>query len=105
MLVATVAFYHSRGVAIRALKPENLQLDEEDWLNVTNFGLPALLEQLRHDGLLHKQCGTPAYVAPEVLQKRDYDGARAYMWSCDIMLYVLLCGFLPFQHDNYVKMY
>ncbi|OEL16118.1 CBL-interacting protein kinase 16 [Dichanthelium oligosanthes] len=104
-LVAAVGFCHRRGVAHRDLKPENLLLDEEGRLKVTDFGLAALPEQLRHDGLLHTQCGTPAYVAPEVLRKRGYDGARADLWSCGVVLYVLLCGFLPFQHDNYVKMY
>ena len=104
-LVAAVGFCHRRGVAHRDLKPENLLLDEDGRLKVTDFGLAALPEQLRHDGLLHTQCGTPAYVAPEVLRKRGYDGARADLWSCGVVLYVLLCGFLPFQHDNYVKMY
>lgn len=104
-LVAAVGFCHRRGVAHRDLKPENLLLDEAGRLKVTDFGLAALPEQLRHDGLLHTQCGTPAYVAPEVLRKRGYDGARADLWSCGVVLYVLLCGFLPFQHDNYVKLY
>ncbi|RCV11683.1 hypothetical protein SETIT_2G206200v2 [Setaria italica] len=104
-LVAAVGFCHRRGVAHRDLKPENLLLDEEGRLKVTDFGLAALPEQLRHDGLLHTQCGTPAYVAPEVLRKRGYDGARADLWSCGVVLYVLLCGFLPFQHDSYAKMY
>ncbi|KAL5206101.1 hypothetical protein ABZP36_034310 [Zizania latifolia] len=104
-LVAAVGFCHTRGVAHRDLKPENLLLDEDGSLKVTDFGLAALPEQLRQDGLLHTQCGTPAYVAPEVLRKRGYDGARADLWSCGVVLYVLLCGFLPFQHDNYAKMY
>ncbi|CAN6204470.1 unnamed protein product [Urochloa humidicola] len=104
-LVAAVGFCHRRGVAHRDLKPENLLLDESGRLKVTDFGLAALPEQLRHDGLLHTQCGTPAYVAPEVLRKRGYDGARADLWSCGVVLYVLLCGFLPFQHENYAKMY
>jgi 5'-AMP-activated protein kinase, catalytic alpha subunit len=104
-LVAAVGFCHRRGVAHRDLKPENLLLDEDGRLKVTDFGLAALPEQLRHDGLLHTQCGTPAYVAPEVLRKRGYDGARADLWSCGVVLYVLLCGFLPFQHDNCAKMY
>ncbi|CAN6182299.1 unnamed protein product [Urochloa humidicola] len=104
-LVAAVGFCHRRGVAHRDLKPENLLLDEAGRLKVTDFGLAALPEQLRHDGLLHTQCGTPAYVAPEVLRKRGYDGARADLWSCGVVLYVLLCGFLPFQHENYAKMY
>uniref|UniRef100_A0A0D9XDS3 non-specific serine/threonine protein kinase n=1 Tax=Leersia perrieri TaxID=77586 RepID=A0A0D9XDS3_9ORYZ len=104
-LIAAVSFCHGRGVAHRDLKPENLLLDEEGKLKVTDFGLAALPEQLRHDGLLHTQCGTPAYVAPEVLRKRGYDGAAADIWSCGVVLYVLLCGFLPFQHENYAKMY
>ncbi|XP_062194220.1 CBL-interacting protein kinase 16-like [Phragmites australis] len=104
-LVAAVGFCHRRGISHRDLKPENLLLDEEGQLKVTDFGLAALPEQLRHDGLLHTQCGTPAYVAPEVLRKRGYDGARADLWSCGVVLYVLLCGFLPFQHDNCAKMY
>ncbi|CAL5081465.1 unnamed protein product [Urochloa decumbens] len=104
-LVAAVGFCHRRGVAHRDLKPENLLLDEAGRLKVTDFGLAALPEQLRHDGLLHTQCGTPAYVAPEVLRKKGYDGARADLWSCGVVLYVLLCGFLPFQHENYAKMY
>ncbi|CAM0951384.1 unnamed protein product [Alopecurus aequalis] len=104
-LIAAVGFCHSRGVAHRDIKPENLLLDEEGRLKVTDFGLAALPEQLHHDGLLHTQCGTPAYVAPEVLRKRGYDGAKADMWSCGVVLYVLLCGFLPFQHENYAKMY
>ncbi|XP_051187784.1 CBL-interacting protein kinase 16 [Lolium perenne] len=104
-LISAVGFCHSRGVAHRDLKPENLLLDEDGRLKVTDFGLAALPEQLRQDGLLHTQCGTPAYVAPEVLRGRGYDGARADMWSCGVVLYVLLCGFLPFQHENYAKMY
>ncbi|KAJ0965860.1 hypothetical protein J5N97_026998 [Dioscorea zingiberensis] len=72
-LISAVDFCHSRGVSHRDLKPENLLLDHDGNLKVSDFGLSALPEQLRHDGLLHTQCGTPAYVAPEVLRRRGYD--------------------------------
>ncbi|KAI9165968.1 hypothetical protein LWI28_023837 [Acer negundo] len=62
--------------------------------------LSALPEQLWNDGLLHTQCGTP-----EVLSKRGYDGAKSDIWSCGIVLFVLLSGYLPFQHENVMKMY
>ncbi|XP_042482153.1 CBL-interacting serine/threonine-protein kinase 5-like [Macadamia integrifolia] len=104
-LISVIDYCHSRGVSHRDLKPENLLLDESENLKVSDFGLSALPEQLRHDGMLHTQCGTPAYVAPEVLRKRGYDGSKADIWSCGVILYVLLAGFLPFQDENIMKMY
>ncbi|GAB2300219.1 CBL-interacting serine/threonine-protein kinase 6 [Dionaea muscipula] len=104
-LISAVDFCHSRGVYHRDLKPENLLLDDEGNLKVTDFGLSALSEHLQQDGLLHTTCGTPAYVAPEVIGKKGYDGAKADIWSCGVILYVLLAGFLPFQEDNLMAMY
>ncbi|XP_020208939.1 CBL-interacting serine/threonine-protein kinase 6 [Cajanus cajan] len=104
-LISAVDFCHSRGVFHRDLKPENLLLDEDGNLKVTDFGLSTFSEHLRHDGLLHTTCGTPAYVAPEVIGKKGYDGAKADIWSCGVILYVLLAGFLPFQDDNLVALY
>ncbi|CAI9766165.1 unnamed protein product [Fraxinus pennsylvanica] len=104
-LISAVDYCHSRGVSHRDLKPENLLLDENENLKVSDFGLSALPEQLRNDGLLHTRCGTPAYVAPEVLRKKGYEGAKADIWSCGVILYVLLAGFLPFQDENMMRMY
>ncbi|XVE51474.1 hypothetical protein DITRI_Ditri02bG0043800 [Diplodiscus trichospermus] len=104
-LIAAVDYCHSRGVYHRDLKPENLLLDEKGNLKVSDFGLSALRESRRQDGLLHTTCGTPAYVAPEVINKKGYDGAKADIWSCGVILYVLLAGFLPFQDENLMEMY
>ncbi|XP_076890919.1 CBL-interacting serine/threonine-protein kinase 6-like [Bidens hawaiensis] len=104
-LISAVDFCHSRGVFHRDLKPENLLFDEEGNLKVTDFGLSAFTDHLRQDGLLHTTCGTPAYVAPEVIGKKGYDGAKADIWSCGVILYVLLAGFLPFQDENLIAMY
>ncbi|GKB84402.1 CBL-interacting serine/threonine-protein kinase 6-like protein [Tanacetum coccineum] len=104
-LISAVDFCHSRGVYHRDLKPENLLLDEEGNLKVTDFGLSAFCDHLRQDGLLHTTCGTPAYVAPEIIGKKGYDGAKVDIWSCGVILYVLLAGFLPFQDENIVAMY
>ncbi|XP_074556249.1 CBL-interacting serine/threonine-protein kinase 5-like [Curcuma longa] len=104
-LISAVDFCHSHGVFHRDLKPENLLVDRRGDLKISDFGLSALPEQLRHDGLLHTQCGTPAYVAPEVLRRRGYDGAKADLWSCGVILFVLLAGFLPFQDESLTKMY
>ncbi|KAL8488650.1 hypothetical protein ACS0TY_024810 [Phlomoides rotata] len=69
-LISAIDFCHSRGVYHRDLKPENLLLDEERNLKVMNFGLSAFSEHLREDGMLHTTCGTPVYVAPEVIGKK-----------------------------------
>lgn len=104
-LVDAVEFCHSRGVYHRDLKPENLLLDENGDLKISDFGLSALQESTRQDGLLHTTCGTPAYVAPEVINKRGYDGAKADIWSCGVVLFVLLAGNLPFYDSNLMELY
>lgn len=104
-LISAVDFCHSRGVYHRDLKPENLLLDDAGNLKVADFGLSAFADHVRADGLLHTTCGTPAYVAPEVIGKKGYDGAKADLWSCGVILYVLLAGSLPFQDDNIITMY
>ncbi|XP_010549409.1 PREDICTED: CBL-interacting serine/threonine-protein kinase 18 [Tarenaya hassleriana] len=104
-LISAVSFCHSRGVYHRDLKPENLLLDEKGNLKVSDFGLSAVAEQLRQDGLCHTFCGTPAYLAPEVLTRRGYDAAKADIWSCGVILFVLMAGHLPFYDKNVMSMY
>ncbi|KAK9677313.1 hypothetical protein RND81_11G135700 [Saponaria officinalis] len=104
-LISAIDYCHSRGVSHRDVKPENLLLDENENLKITDFGLSALPEHLRQDGLLHTRCGTPAYVAPEVLRKKGYDGSKTDIWSCGVILYVLIAGYLPFQDANVMNLY
>ncbi|KAL0390755.1 UNVERIFIED_CONTAM: CBL-interacting serine/threonine-protein kinase [Sesamum calycinum] len=104
-LINAVDYCHSRGVFHRDLKPENLLLDAAGNLKISDFGLSALSQQVRDDGLLHTACGTPNYVAPEVLNDRGYDGATADLWSCGVVLFVLLAGYLPFDDSNVMNLY
>ncbi|MCO5612188.1 hypothetical protein L7F22_066450 [Adiantum nelumboides] len=104
-LINAVDFCHSRGVYHRDLKPENLLLDSEGNLKVSDFGLSALSQQVREDGLLHTACGTPYYVAPEVIKDKGYSGATADLWSCGVILYVLMAGYLPFDEENLAALY
>ncbi|URE14817.1 hypothetical protein MUK42_12237 [Musa troglodytarum] len=104
-LINAVDYCHSRGVYHRDLKPENLLLDAYGNLKVSDFGLSALSQQVRDDGLFHTTCGTPNYVAPEVLNDRGYDGATADLWSCGVILFVLLAGYLPFEDSNLMILY
>ncbi|GMI97361.1 CBL-interacting protein kinase 3, SNF1-RELATED PROTEIN KINASE 3.17 [Hibiscus trionum] len=104
-LINAVDYCHSRGVYHRDLKPENLLLDAYGNLKVSDFGLSAVSQQVRDDGLFHTTCGTPNYVAPEVLNDRGYDGATADLWSCGVILFVLLAGYLPFDDSNLMNLY
>ncbi|KAG8380950.1 hypothetical protein BUALT_Bualt06G0069800 [Buddleja alternifolia] len=104
-LICALDLCHGRGVYHRDIKPENLLLDENGILKVSDFGLSALSESKRQDGLLHTTCGTPAYVAPEVINRKGYDGAKADIWSCGVILFVLLAGYLPFHDSNLMEMY
>ncbi|XP_057745972.1 CBL-interacting serine/threonine-protein kinase 12-like [Arachis stenosperma] len=104
-LISAVSFCHNRGVFHRDLKPENLLLDENGDLKVSDFGLSAVSDQIRQDGLFHTFCGTPAYVAPEVLARKGYDAAKVDIWSCGVVLFVLMAGYLPFHDRNVMAMY
>ncbi|RZC63098.1 hypothetical protein C5167_024860 [Papaver somniferum] len=104
-LISAVGYCHSHGVFHRDLKPENLLIDEKGDLKVSDFGLSAVTSQVHNDGLLYTSCGTPAYVAPEILARKGYNGAKIDIWSCGVILFVLNSGYLPFNCRNLAEMY
>lgn len=97
-------YMHARGVIHRDFKPENLVfLDEKNsQICVTDFGLAKFVNL--EGGALKKACGTPNYVSPEMLHQREYD-SQIDMWSIGVILYILLCGFPPFSHQNKRELY
>ncbi|XP_050214720.1 CBL-interacting serine/threonine-protein kinase 8 isoform X1 [Mercurialis annua] len=102
-LIDGVDYCHSKGVYHRDLKPENLLLDSQENLKISDFGLSASPEE--GVSLLRTTCGTPNYVAPEVLSHKGYDGAVADVWSCGVILYVLMAGYLPFDELDLTTLY
>lgn len=102
-LIDAVDYCHSKGVYHRDLKPENLLLDSLGNLKISDFGLSAFPEE--GVSLLRTTCGTPNYVAPEVLSHKGYNGAVADIWSCGVILFVLLAGYLPFDEIDLASLY
>ncbi|XP_008651111.1 CBL-interacting protein kinase 21 isoform X1 [Zea mays] len=104
-LIDAVGYCHEKGVCHRDLKPENVLVDAKGNIKVSDFGLSALPQNQRKDGLLHTTCGSPNYIAPEVLLNKGYDGSVSDVWSCGVILYVMLTGSLPFDDQNMVVLY
>ena len=103
-IISALAYIHSKGYAHRDLKPENLLLDDNQCLKLIDFGLCAKPKG-GMENLLSTCCGSPAYAAPELIAGKSYLGAEADLWSMGVLLYALLCGYLPFDDDNINVLY
>ena len=96
-LINGVEYIHKEGFAHRDLKPENLLLTKEKILKIIDFGL---CHDFDGENFLTTKCGSPSYAAPEILKGYPYDGFKTDIWCCGIILYAMLCGYLPFDGDN-----
>ncbi|KAL2896526.1 CBL-interacting serine/threonine-protein kinase 4 [Bienertia sinuspersici] len=106
-LVSAIHYCHQNGVAHRDVKPQNLLLDDEGNVKVADFGLSAVADNVADKLMLQTSCGTPAFAAPEIVgrTRNGYDGAKADAWSCGVILFVMLTGYLPFDDSNLVMMF
>jgi len=95
-LMSGVEFCHSKGVVHRDLKPENLLLDDQFTLKLADFGFSNVVCAAHN--LMFTECGTPGYMAPEMIRNsKGYDGMKADIWACGVILFIMLAGFPPFQ--------
>ncbi|XP_052739180.1 serine/threonine-protein kinase par-1 isoform X2 [Bicyclus anynana] len=93
-MVAAVGYCHASGVVHRDLKAENLLLDKDMNIKLADFGFS---NEYTAGAPLATWCGSPPYAAPELFEGRQYDGPKADVWSLGVVLYVLVCGALPFD--------
>jgi len=108
VVIETIRHMHSYGVVHRDLKPENILFATEaadSPIKIADFGLAKLYQPLMNDDILKTLCGTPGYVAPEVLKNRNGYTPQCDMWSIGVILYIVLCGYPPFQHEQQNKLF
>ena len=101
-LIKGLSFIHKHNIVHRDIKPENLLLKENNILTIIDFGLS---NQYQPGGLLLTPCGSPCYAAPEMILGRYYSGLMVDIWSSGIVLYAMVCGYLPFEDKNNDKLY
>ena len=102
-LLWCVNYIHGKGVVHRDLKPENILFEAKkdyDQVKIIDFGTAV---EPREGQYLKVKTGTPYYMAPEVIEKK-YD-FKCDIWSCGVILYALVCGYLPFEDPNTTNLY
>ncbi|EGN93677.1 hypothetical protein SERLA73DRAFT_97615 [Serpula lacrymans var. lacrymans S7.3] len=96
-LISGIEYSHKLKIVHRDLKPENVLLDDDLNVKIADFGLS---NEIKDGDFLKTSCGSPNYAAPEVIRGGLYTGPEIDVWSCGVILYVMLCGRLPFEDDD-----
>ena len=96
-IIKGVEYIHSKGIAHRDLKPENLLLDKDKKIKIIDFGLSNYFDGIQK---LETPCGSPCYASPEMVGGNKYNGFFIDVWATGIILFAMLCGYLPFEDDN-----
>ncbi|CAO3631191.1 unnamed protein product [Mucor fragilis] len=98
-VLLTIAYLHSQDVIYRDLKPENILLDSEGHIKITDFGFAKVVPDITWT-----LCGTPDYLAPEIIQSKGY-GKPVDYWALGVLIFEMLSGVAPFYDDNQFKLY
>ena len=96
-LIQGIKYIHSKGIVHRDIKLENILLDLNNIVKICDFGVGKLTQKGQK---LLDQCGTPVYMAPEIIQGEGYEGFPVDVWSAGVALYIMLSGNIPFNRDK-----
>ena len=99
-LINAIEYLHLNGIAHRDLKPENILLGENHLIKLIDFGLSNYFDDNK---LLITPCGSPCYASPEMIRGEEYNGANNDIWATGIILFAMLCGYLPFENEENSK--
>ncbi|XP_017793065.1 PREDICTED: RAC serine/threonine-protein kinase [Habropoda laboriosa] len=101
-IISALGYLHSQGIIYRDLKLENLLLDKDGHIKIADFGL--CKEDITYGRTTKTFCGTPEYLAPEVLEDNDY-GRAVDWWGVGVVMYEMICGRLPFYNKDHEKLF
>lgn len=96
-IVHGLGYIHTRSVLHRDIKPDNILLDFENKVKICDFGVSKIVDR---DTIIKEQCGTPAYIAPEIISDRGYKGYFVDHWSLGVLLFTMLNGVVPFKSTS-----
>jgi 5'-AMP-activated protein kinase catalytic alpha subunit len=101
-IIAGIEYIHKLNIVHRDLKPENLLLNYDKSIKIVDFGLS---NTYKENELLKTACGSPCYAAPEMIAGKKYKGVEVDIWSSGVILFAVLCGYLPFEDPNTANLY
>lgn len=101
-IIGGIEYISKLGIVHRDLKPENLLLDHNKTIKIVDFGLS---NTFKKGELLKTACGSPCYAAPEMIEGKEYHGTTADIWSSGVILFAMICGYLPFEDQDTSKLY
>lgn len=93
-IIEGMCYLHSKNIFHRDIKLENIIIKDKSIIKIIDFGFGTISPRNK---LLNFFCGTPSYMPPEIVLKKDYLGEFADIWSIGILLYTILCGAFPFR--------
>ena len=98
-IINGIEYIHSLGIVHRDLKPENILLTSDHLVKIIDFGLSNYFNE-NDNILLTTHCGSPCYASPELISGKNYNGYKIDIWGTGIILFVMLCGYMPFEDEN-----
>ncbi|KAJ3113943.1 hypothetical protein HK100_001837, partial [Physocladia obscura] len=101
-LINAIHYCHANGIVHRDLKPENILLDAQRNIKLIDFGFSNVV---RDSYQMDTFCGSPSYAAPEMISRKKYNGPDVDIWALGVILFVLICGSHPFDHQHMGRMY
>ena len=96
-IILSLQYIHSQNIVHRDIKLDNILIDLNNNIKICDFGVS---KKISNNDKMFEQCGTPAYIAPEILKDKGYEGFSVDIWSCGVVLYAMLSGTVPFKGNN-----